>query len=587
MTFLYPQMFLYLLLPVIILMLLMLMRKSKTLTLFSDEVLAKLQVAGQSSLNKTSRLLMLFTVLFLMIIAFAKPVIDNGEKEIEQKGREVIIALDISRSMDAVDLYPNRLAVSISKISSLLEKIRGDKVAVVAFAGSSYIISPMTADTGMAKYLLDTLDIKRFNDRSSNIDSLFNAVKDMGELKDKTVIVFSDGDEGNLDYLIARAKEHHTKIYAIGLGESKGEAIPDGKGGFVKDSSGKIVISSKNPEFSKLALATGGAYIDYTLGDDDIDAIYSALKRGSKDETFEAEKIHDYTELFYYPLIVAFLFLLISFHSMPKKIVSALLLSMFVMNPKMSYAVSFDVLTMQEADKLYRSGSYDKAIATYQKVEGLDTQFDAVRHFNIGNAYASSGALDKAIESYEASLKIEENDDTKHNLELVKAEQKKQEEEKQEEQKENDENQEQNDENQKNQDSKQQDSDKQKEQNQQKDSKQQSEKDKESQDSSEQKDSAEQKKSEEEAQNEKAAQDDVKQKEEEQKAKEQQAKKEQKNSDEDAPKQKRGLEVKDPSAMSDTEEKMWLRKSQKNANPMQLKKIEDENEGERQHVKAW
>jgi Ca-activated chloride channel family protein len=309
--------------------------------------------------------------------------------------------------MDATDLYPNRLTVSLSKISSLLERIKGDKVAVVAFAGNSYIISPMTADTLMAKYLLDTLDIKRFNDRSSNLDSLFSAVKDMGELEEKTVIVFSDGDEGNLDYLIAKAKEHKTKIFAIGLGEGEGEAIPDGKGGFVKDEKGKIVISAKNPDFSSFALATGGAYIDYTLGDDDIESIYNALKQSTKDETFEAEKIHDYTELFYYPLGMALLFLLIAFHSLPKKVVAPLLAATLFMAPEKVSSMSFDILTMQEADDAYRAGLYKEAIEAYQNVSGLNTHEDALRHYNIGNAYAKENNLNAAIAAYERSLKIE------------------------------------------------------------------------------------------------------------------------------------------------------------------------------------
>ncbi len=428
MQFLYPQMFLLLFIPTLILFYFMITARSKVMRVFSDEVYEKLSLAEVSAMGRTTRIVLIFVALLLMIIAFARPVIDRGEREIMAKGSEIVIGLDISRSMDARDIYPSRMEAAVRKIKTLLEQMGGDKVAIIAFAKDSYIIAPMTKDKRVAAYLLDTLDPGRFGDRSSNMEAIVEATTMLTSSEEKTLLMLSDGDEGDLAGIKKAVKAAGITLYAIGMAENKGSPIRDGKG-YLNDSEGNIVISSLNPALREVALASGGAYTDFTLSSDDILMLYRQMIADKEGEVYEQEKIRDLLELFYYPLGLAILFLLIAFHSLPGRSSAAAVL-LLAMSVSPGYSASFDFGAMEQAEQLYRDGAYEKALGAYGKIGGLDRNSEAARLHNMGNSYFKLGKYDKAVEQYTKSLKAEENPDTRHNLEVAKKrveEQKKQE----------------------------------------------------------------------------------------------------------------------------------------------------------------
>lgn len=419
MQFLYPQMFLLLFIPTLILFYFMITARSKVMRVFSDEVYEKLSLAEVSAMGRTTRIVLIFVALLLMIIAFARPVVDKGEREIMAKGSEIVIGLDISRSMDAKDIYPSRLEAAVQKIKILLEKMGGDKVAIVAFAGDSYIISPMTRDKKVAAYLLDTLDMRRFEDRSSNMAAIVEATKMLTTTEDKTLLILSDGDEGALEEIKKGIGEAGMTVYAIGMAETKGSPITDGKGGYLNDNEGNIVISGLNSSLKELALESGGAYTDFTLSDEDILKLYGQIVTDKEGQVYEQEKIKDFIELFYYPLGVAVLFLFIAFHSLPQRTAAALLLLVsFSQTP--GYAASFDFGDMEAAKEHYEAGEYRKALGAYGRIGGLDRDSEAARLHNMGNSYFKLGRYDKAVEQYEKSLKLDKNPDTGHNLKVAK-----------------------------------------------------------------------------------------------------------------------------------------------------------------------
>lgn len=419
MQFLYPQMFLLLFIPTLILFYFMITARSKVMQIFSDEVYEKLSLAEVSSMGRSTRIILIFVALLLMIVAFARPVIDKGEREIMAKGNEIVIGLDISRSMDARDIYPSRLEAAIRKVKVLLETMGGDKVAIVAFAKDSYIISPMTKDKQVAAYLLETLDLGRFEDRSSNMEAIVEAAKMLTSTEEKTLLILSDGDEGDLAEIKNGVNEAGITVYAIGLAEAKGTPIDDGKGGYLNDDEGNIVISSLNPSLKELALESGGAYTDFTLSGDDIVMLYEQIAADKAGEVYEEEKIRDLMELFYYPLGLGILFLLVAFHSLPQRSGTAAAL-LFVLIHAPGYSASFDFGAMEQAKQYYDEGAYRKALGAYAKIGGLDKDSEAARLHNMGNSYFKLGQYDKAAQEYEKSLKLDNNADTRHNLELAK-----------------------------------------------------------------------------------------------------------------------------------------------------------------------
>ncbi|MDQ1340587.1 MAG: Ca-activated chloride channel [Campylobacterota bacterium] len=401
-------------------------KKSKN-TIFSQEVFQKLSFENKSFFNTKKRVAVLFLALFFMALSLARPVIDRGEKEIVSKGTEIVIGLDISLSMDAKDIYPTRLQASLNKIKKLIDESRNDKIAIVAFAENSYIISPMTNDKKIINYLIDSLDISRFENRSSNVLAVIEATKMLSQQENKVLLVLSDGDEGELKELKDEALKNNITIYGLGMADKKGAPISDGQGGYVKDKNGNIVISGLNPDFEKIALASGGAYVDYRVSNDDILALYKQIKTDADDKEFEKEKIRDYIELFYFPLGVALVMMILAFHSLPSRLLAVLVLFLI---PNDAFSASFDFKEMKEAKEHYKANRFDEAIKSYEAIDGLDGEALARKFYNIGNAHYKLQDYQKAVENYEKSLELKDDEDAKHNLELAKKELKKQEEKK-------------------------------------------------------------------------------------------------------------------------------------------------------------
>jgi len=418
MQFMYPQMFLLLFIPTLVLFYLMLTSQGKVMRIFSPEVYEKLSLAEISSMGRSTRITIIFIALLLMITAFARPVIDRGEREVVAKGSEIVIGLDISKSMDAADIYPSRFQAAVHKIKTLLDFMGGDKVAILAFAKDSYIVSPMTRDKRVAGYLLDTFDAARFEDRGSNMEAVVDGTVMLSTTEEKTLLILSDGDEGELAAIRERVAKEGIRVYAVGMAETKGSPIADGRG-YLNDREGNIVISSLNPALKEMAIESGGAYTDFTLSPDDILQLYAQIQSDRKAEEFDKEKIRDFMELFYYPLGMAVFLLLIAFHSLPQRNVTAALLLLSLL-PLPGYGASFDFGAMSDAEVYYRSGEYEKAADAYGRIGGLDANSEAARLHDMGNSYYKLGQYDKAADAYEKSLKQEKNDDTRHNLELAK-----------------------------------------------------------------------------------------------------------------------------------------------------------------------
>ena len=416
-SFVYPQVFLFMFFPAIVFFYLMLTNKKKKKSVFAKDVLDKLILANKSFLKPKSRMILLFASLILMIIAFARPVIDKGEKKIFSKGLEIIAGIDISKSMDTQDIYPNRLKASFNRVKTLLKNLHpADKIAIFSFAKESFLISPLTTDKNIAKYLLSFFDTSKIKDKSSNLQTALKSTKYLSKEKNPILILFSDGDEGDLKDVIDFAKKNSIKVYAIGMATQKGGVVPKTKDELLKDKNGNIVFSSLNKNLKNLSLQTGGAYINCSF--DDVLQILKQIRKDTKTTSITQDTIRDFTELFYYPLFLALVLLLISFSSIPKKILAIWIV--LLLTEQKGYCISFDFKTMSKAKELYRAKKYQQAIINYEKLSHLSKTQEAAKLHNIGNCYFKIKDYKKAIKYYQKSLKNSFNKDTKFNLELAK-----------------------------------------------------------------------------------------------------------------------------------------------------------------------
>ena len=145
MSFVHPQLFWILIVPLIAFTVVIVRHKESLSTIFSEEVLKRLSI-GDDSLPIVVRNLLMLVAIFFMVVALAQPVIDHGKRVVQLEGVSALVALDISGSMRAKDIYPNRLEFAKNKIVTLLHAMPNDELSIIAFAHSSFILAPFSSD---------------------------------------------------------------------------------------------------------------------------------------------------------------------------------------------------------------------------------------------------------------------------------------------------------------------------------------------------------------------------------------------------------------------------------------------------------
>lgn len=229
------------------------------------------QLAGAVSRGRRLfKAVLLLLVMALAILALARPQWGYIEREVKQRGRDVIIAVDTSRSMLATDVAPTRLARAKLVAQDLLRLVQGDRVGLVAFAGSAFLQAPLTLDQNAVLQSLDELDTNVIPKGGTNIAA---AIRDAleafgkGEGQTRALVILTDGEELDADGIAAakKAAAEGVRIFTVGIGSSEGSLIPlkrdDGGTDFVRDSSGKPVHSRLDEtRLREIAEASGGFY---------------------------------------------------------------------------------------------------------------------------------------------------------------------------------------------------------------------------------------------------------------------------------------------------------------------------------------
>ncbi|MCF6331386.1 MAG: VWA domain-containing protein [Sulfurimonas sp.] len=411
MSFLYPY-FLYILLPILFVMFGFLFRKKDSSQhYFSKEVMEKLKVGG-SSLSLRTRNILFFISSVLIVIALAQPVIKDGSIEIKAKSSDIMIALDISDSMLAQDVYPNRLELAKQKALKFLKEIADERVGVVAFAKNSYLVSPLSFDTSAVAFLLSKLDTTSITQKGTNLLSMLEVVASSKTSTDKKYLfILSDGgDKNDFAKEIEFAKDNDIVIFVLGMGTIKGAPIKLKNGEFIKQNS-VILISKLNENISELATSTGGVYIQNTTSQNDIMAMLSEISSVSEKKELKAQEIQKYTPLFYYPLSLALLLILIATSSLGKinsnKLSHAMILFLVLLINTDAKAGVLDFLDLNEAKEAYEAGDYEKSAKIYK--EYADKNSDAQSNYNTANAYYKQKKYDKALEYYKKANFKEDN----------------------------------------------------------------------------------------------------------------------------------------------------------------------------------
>jgi len=319
MSFVNPQLFFILILPLVIFAFVILRHKGAGTSVFNKEVLKRLSVGDDSLPLVFRNALMLLGILFLLI-ALARPVLDHGDRVVQLEGLSAVVALDISGSMRAKDIYPNRLEFAKKKILALFKEMPTDELAVIAFAHSSFMLAPFSSDKGTLEQIVDGVTDEYINMSSTDFSALGSYVAELLEKKNpKILILFSDGGEKkDLEEFTETIKDEEISLYVVLVGTETGSPVIDKKGKPLHHN-GAIAITQRNDDLGDVALQNKGAFIVANTGTQGIQDLVATIKAQHQNKEQGEVTIHDREEFFYYPLGLGLLFLLLGFSSLPRR----------------------------------------------------------------------------------------------------------------------------------------------------------------------------------------------------------------------------------------------------------------------------
>ncbi len=263
-----------------------------------------------------------------LIMGLTNPQIGTKLESVKREGVDIMIALDVSTSMLAEDLKPNRLERAKQFVSKLIDNMKSDRVGLIVFAGGAYLQMPLTVDYPAAKMFLGNINTDMMPTQGTAIGEAVNlAMKsfESGETKNKSLIIITDGEHHDEDAfdVAATAAAAGIIIHTVGIGTHKGAPIPIYRRGrqadYKKDKKGSIVLSKLNEAaLKKLAVSSNGQYYFMTGGKEEIVEIMKQIASMEKKE-FEERVFTDYDDKFQYFLGLALLFIILEFFISERK----------------------------------------------------------------------------------------------------------------------------------------------------------------------------------------------------------------------------------------------------------------------------
>lgn len=298
-------------------------QQNKLLEKFAGTKLHDVLIPLRSKLKQPFKFGVYLLAIVFLLIALANPQVGTKIEEVKQIGIDVYILLDVSKSMLAEDIKPSRLEKAKYEISKLIQRLSGDRIGLIVFAGQAYVQFPLTSDYSAANLFLSAVDVNSVPQAGTAIGPALDlALKSFSkdDATQKAIVVITDGEdhEGDIDRALEEANSKDVAVYAIGFGSPAGVPIPiyDGSGrqvGFKKDNQGNIVLTKLDENILKTIAEKGnGKYYRGTNTEDELESIYNDLAKIEQSE-YGSKRITEYEDRFYYFLLPAILLLAAEF----------------------------------------------------------------------------------------------------------------------------------------------------------------------------------------------------------------------------------------------------------------------------------
>ena len=453
-------------------------KKQKAKARFGNlELVSKLEEFHSAQKYNLKKYLLILSVFFL-VLALARPQWGTRLVTVTREGIDILIAIDVSASMSATDIRPNRISKAKQEVNALLDKLKGDRVGIVVFAGSAFIFCPLTMDYKAAQMFLDNVEIGVVPKPGTAIgDAIRTSMLGFNqkEKKHKVLLLLTDGEDHQSEPLQAaeEAAAEGIKIYSIGIGTEAGEPIPIQEGGLVsgfkKDQQGNVVLSRLDQStLQEMALKTGGKYYQATTGEMELDKIYNEVS-GMEKKELQGNLMIQYEERYQFFLFLSLILLIAEFFisdrrkTIPRMPVTAenlakvavttlIFLFAFVsgawgdsysslnnkgnlMYKKGDFKKALEFYNQAGIEKpdlpeirynlgnsLHQQKEWERALQNYQKaLQGTPDMNQAQIYYNLGNTFYRLDKYPEAIEAYKKCLGINPNDeDAKYNLEYAR-----------------------------------------------------------------------------------------------------------------------------------------------------------------------
>jgi len=381
--------------------------RKKLLTQFVESRLLASLTVGLSPARRQIRFTLVTISVALLIVALAQLQYGYDKEEVEQKGLDIVVAVDTSKSMLATDISPNRLSRAKLATLELMQRASTDRMGLIAFAGQAFLECPLTIDNSVFQQSVQSLNVNTISEGGTAIREAIDTALTAFKEKDhyKALVLFTDGednDEGALEAAQNAAKQG-LKIFTIGIGSAEGTLVTvtdaNGNSDYIRDDKGQVVKSHLNEQLlQEISKATGGFYLPLR-GADTMQLLYEHGLAQLPQSEGKGMVIRRYHEQYHWPLAIALLLLMIEVlfperRTPGRRNTSPATPSQPAVKAKAAVtALIFTVLLTVTAAKAspagalndYRAGNYTNALAEYTKLAEVQTN-DLRLVFNAGDA---------------------------------------------------------------------------------------------------------------------------------------------------------------------------------------------------------
>ncbi|MGB5553686.1 MAG: VWA domain-containing protein [Flavobacteriaceae bacterium] len=303
--------------------------KKRTQKKFADQPLLKRLTPFRSDYKATLKLIFFILGIALLTLALVNPKMGTKLETVKREGVDIVFAVDVSKSMLAEDIAPNRIEKAKRLVSEIINQLASDRIGIIAYAGQAFPQLPITTDYGAAKMFLQSMNTDMLTSQGTAIDQaieLATTYYDDDEQTNRVLFVISDGEdhsEGATLDAVEAAVELGIRIYTIGVGQTKGAPIPLKRNGVVeslkKDGQGEVVMTKLNEDvLADIADEGNGKYINGSNTEEAVEFIKEELNQMDKKE-FEAKQFAEFKDQFQWFLGAGLFFLFLDVFVLDRK----------------------------------------------------------------------------------------------------------------------------------------------------------------------------------------------------------------------------------------------------------------------------